>query len=102
MNIVGSKSVSPPISTVNVLTTLSFAINPVINAVEILQSEIPRGSKTGTIKLPNPASKLFEESVTRLSLESKFCKNQITKVATKITVNAFVIKPLAFEYINLE
>ena len=38
-NKTGSFVTSPPSKTVKVLTTLSFAINPVMNAVEILQSE---------------------------------------------------------------
>ena len=39
----GSFDVSPPNNTLNVLTTLSFAINPVINAVDTRQSLIPSG-----------------------------------------------------------
>ena len=81
-----------PISTVKVLTTLSFAINPVINAVDILQSLIPNGLNIGTINSPKWANKLFDESVTKFNLESKCSRNQIIIVATKIIVNALVIK----------
>ena len=95
VNKVGSKSVSPPIKTVNVLTTLSFAIKPVKNAVEILQSQIPSGLKIGTIKFPSIASKLSVEFVTIFNFASNVCKNQMMIVATKMTVNAFVIKSFA-------
>ena len=96
VNKVGSKSVSPPIKTVNVLTTFSFAIKPVKKAVEILQSQIPSGLKIGTIKFPSIASKLSAEFVTIFNFASNVCKNQMMIVATKMTVNAFVIKSLAF------
>ena len=49
----------PPSSTVNVLTTLSFAVNPVINAVEILQSLKPSGLNNGAIHPPSNARRLF-------------------------------------------
>ncbi|CCY63060.1 unknown [Clostridium sp. CAG:967] len=101
VNIAGSISVFPPDKTVSVLTTLSFAINPVINAVEILQSEIPKGLKIGTNRFPKNASKLSAESCTRLSLASKFCKNHIAIVAIKIIVNALVIKSFDFMQISL-
>ena len=94
-NKTGSFVTSPPNKTVKVLTTLSFAINPVINAVEILQSEIPNGLNNGTIEFPSIASKLCAESVTKFNFASKVCKNQIIIVAQKIMVKAFVIKPFA-------
>lgn len=100
VNKVGSKEVSPPNNTVRVLTTLSFAVNPVIKAVEILQSPKPKGVNKGAIKPPIIASKLYLESFTTLSLVSKVCKNQMIIVATKIIVNAFVIKSLALLQIN--
>lgn len=90
----GKFSVSP-IRTVNVLTTLSFAIKPVINAVDILQSLMPKGLNIGTMKFPRVARMLSAESVTRFNLVSKFCKNQIMIVAVKIIVNAFVMKLFA-------
>ena len=52
-------------STLRVLTTLSLAINPVINAVEILQSLSPRGWNTGVNKLQSIASSMSEEYVAR-------------------------------------
>ena len=96
LNNIGSLSVSPPNKTLSVLTTLSFAIKPVMNAVVTLQSSIPRGSNIGTIKLPKSASKLSEESVTKFRRESNVCKNHISIVAQKIIVKAFVTKPFAF------
>ena len=78
------------------LTTLSFAINPVKKAVEILQSQIPRGLKTGTMKFPSSASMLSAEFDTRFNLVSKVCKNQIIIVAQKIIVKAFVTKSFDF------
>ena len=53
VNIPFNACVVPPKSTVNVLTTLSFAVNPVIRAVEIRQSSKPKGANTGAIKPPN-------------------------------------------------
>ena len=90
-----------PSSTVRVLTTLSLAVNPVINDVDILQSPNPNGTNTGAIKLPISASILFDESVTTLNLISKVCKNHIITVATKITVNALVTKSFALSQISL-
>ena len=66
-----------PASTLSVLTTLSLAINPVINAVEILQSLSPSGWNIGVNKLPSIASRLSAEFVTRFSRISNVCKNQI-------------------------
>ena len=92
----GSLSVSPSRSTLNVLTTLSFAINPVIKAVDTLQSTIPRGLNTGTRKFPSRARRLSEEFATRFSLVSKVSKNQMAIVAQKIIVKARVTKSFAF------
>jgi len=83
-----------------VLTTLSLAVNPVISAVEILQSLNPSGAKTGAINPPISARRLSFESVTTLSLTSNVCKNHITIVARNIIVNAFVIKSFAFSHIS--
>ena len=94
-NSIGSLSVSPPINTVRVLTTLSFAMNPVINAVVIRQSLMPRGLNNGTRKFPNIASRLSAVSCTRFSLVSKFCRNQTAIVAQKIIVKALVAKSFA-------
>ena len=49
-----------PVSTVRVLMTLSFAMNPVINAVDIRQSFIPKGAKTGE-KSPPSAARMLPE-----------------------------------------
>ena len=89
-------SVFPPNSTLKVLTTLSLAINPVMNAVEIRQSDIPRGLNIGTNRFPKPASILSAESVTRFKRVSNVCKNQISIVAKKMMVNARVIKSFDF------
>ena len=51
--------VAVPVRTLNVLTTASFAVNPVMSAVETLQSENPSGAKTGAIHLPTNASRLL-------------------------------------------
>ena len=82
------------------LTTASFAVNPVISAVETLQSENPSGAKTGAIHLPTNASRLLPLSATTFNLVSNVCKNQIMIVATKITVNALWIKSFALSHIN--
>ena len=70
-NNVLTASVDPPIRTVSVLTTLSFAVNPVISAVETLQSPNPKGLNIGAIIPPKSARRLFDESETGLSLKSK-------------------------------
>lgn len=74
--------------TESVETTLSFAINPVIKAVDIRQSPNPIGRKIGATTLAAMARILSFESVTTFRWISKVCKNQITRVAIKITVNA--------------
>ena len=96
VNGVSILSIPFPASTVNVLTTLSFAVNPVISAVDILQSFNPSGANKGAIIPPISANRLSAESVTTLSLVSKFCKNHIIIVARNIIVKAFVIKSFAF------
>ena len=58
VNNVDKADVLPPNKTVNVLTTLSFAVKPVINAVEILQSPKPRGINKGDINPPMLANML--------------------------------------------
>ena len=102
VNKVDNAEVFPPNNTVNVLTTLSFAVNPVIKAVDILQSPKPNGINKGEIKPPIIANKLNLESLTTLSLTSNVCINQIIIAATKIIVNAFVIKSLALLQINCQ
>ena len=77
-----------PKRTVNVETTLSLAINPVISAVEIRQSPKPSGAKIGAIKPEITAKMLSSEDETMCKWISNDCINQITMVATKITVNA--------------
>ena len=84
----------------NVDTTLSFAINPVINAVEILQSPNPKGLKIGAISPAITAKILSLESVTTLRCRLKVCKNHMIIVARKITVNAFSKKSFAFSHSN--
>ena len=58
LNSVFSAPVSPPSRTVRVETTLSVAVKPVINAVEMRQSPKPRGLKRGVIRLPTKARRL--------------------------------------------
>ena len=73
-----------------------FAINPVTSAVDIRQSPNPSGAKTGE-RAPAIIAKILSfESVTIFRLVSKLCKNQITIVARKITVNARCRKSRAF------
>lgn len=49
----------PSARTTNVLTTASFADNPVISAAAARQSPKPKGAKTGAMNLPAAASRLF-------------------------------------------
>ena len=63
-----------PVNTVRVLMTLSLAMNPVINAVDIRQSLIPNGAKTGEKSPPSAARMLPAVSVTGLCPRYKaFC-----------------------------
>ena len=87
-----------PNKTDSVDTTLSFAINPVMSAVEIRQSPKPSGQKSGAITPAAIARILSFESVTTFSRMSNVCKNHITIVAIKITVNALWRKSFAFSY----
>ena len=81
--------ISPAKSTSKVDTTLSLAINPLINEVTIRQSPKPKGLKIGTKKPEIHANMLEEESSTKLNCKSKLCKNQTKIVAIKITEKAF-------------
>ena len=92
---------SPPSRRVRVETTLSFAVRPVIRAVEALQSPKPSGANIGANRLPSIASKLFSALSATLSLMSNVCKNHITIDAAKITVNAFWIKSVKIAEIVL-
>lgn len=85
-----------PKRTIIVDTTLSFAINPVIKAVETRQSPKPRGAKTGAINPAITERILSLESLTTFKCRLKLCKNQIAIVARKIMVNAFCKKSFAF------
>lgn len=93
-------SALPPRSTVRVLTTLSFAVKPVISAVDILQSSKPSGRNSGLITEPRIARMLSDESDTGFSLISKLCRNQIIIVATKIIVKALVTKSFVLSQIS--
>ena len=81
-------------------TTLSFAVRPVIRAVDALQSPKPSGANIGANRLPSIASKLFSALSATLSRMSNVCRNHITIDAAKITVNAFWIKSFAFSHIS--
>ena len=94
-----SVSSSPgPNSTVKVDTTLSFAMKPVISAVEIRQSPKPSGMNTGVMIFAAAASMLSFESPTMLKCTSNVCKNQMMMAARKITVNARCKKSFAFSH----
>ena len=87
-----------PSSTSRVLTTDSLAIKPEISAVAHRQSPKPSGLNSTASHCPISASRLSALSVTTLSRVSKLCRNQITTVARKITVNARCKKSLAFSH----
>ena len=73
---------------VRVETTLSFAIKPVISAVDTRQSPKPNGANSGAMPLAIQARMLSCGSAVRLSWKSKFCRNQMMMVARKMTVKA--------------
>ena len=93
-------SVEVPNRTLKVLTTASFAVIPVIRAVETLQSSKPIGLNIGAIVFPIRARRLSELLLTTLNRISKVCKNHIITEATKITVKALCKKSLALSHIN--
>ena len=71
----------PPNSTPSVDATLSLAIKPLISAVQMRQSPIPSGRKSGTRHPAIPARMLSPESLTKFRRKSKLCKNQTAMVA---------------------
>ena len=81
-------------------TTASFAVKPVISAVDMRQSLKPRGAKTGEIIFPIAASILCELSATTFRRVSKLCRNQMMIDAVNITVNALVRKSFALSHIS--
>lgn len=85
-----------PKSTESVDTTLSFAINPVISAVEIFQFPKPSGRNTGAMIPATTARILSLESATTFMCKLNVCRNQMIIVAKKITVNALCKKSFAF------
>lgn len=85
-----------PKSTESVDTTLSFAINPVISAVEIFQFPKPSGRNTGAMIPATTARILSLESATTFMCKLNVCRNQMIIVAKKITVNALCKSPLLF------
>ena len=85
-----------PYRMVRVETTLSLAMKPVISAVDTRQSAKPSGAKRGAMQLATSAKMLSCGSAVKLSCGSKFCKNQMTMVAIKITVKARSKKSRAF------
>ena len=74
---VNASFTAPPNKISRVEITLSFAITPLINEVQILQSPSPSGAKIGTRQFEIIARILSLESATRLKCKSNFCKNQI-------------------------
>ena len=91
-------AVEEPNSTVKVDTTLSFAIKPVMSAVEMRQSPKPSGAKIGAIHPATTAKMLSLESETMLKRRSNVCRNQMMMVATKMTVKARCKKSFAFSH----
>ena len=87
-----------PKSTESVDTTLSFAINPVISAVEIFQFPKPSGRNTGAMIPATTARILSLESATTFMCKLNVCRNQMIIVAKKITVNALCKKSFAFSH----
>ena len=81
-------------------TTLSFAMKPVMSAVDTLQSPNPSGRNMGEIMDAMAASMLSALSATGLSLASNDCRNQITMDAAKIIVKALVAKSFVFSQIS--
>ena len=75
-----SSDIFVPNNTLIVLTTASFAVNPVIREVEILQSPNPNGTNTGAIHLPSIASRLSALFATTLNLVSNDCKCSLYKI----------------------
>ena len=94
-------AVFEPVRTAKVLTTASFALNPVSNAVEARQSPKPSGAKMGAIQRPIPANMLSSPAETGFKRTSKLCKNQMMMVATKITVKARVKKSFALSHSSM-
>ena len=91
-----AKAAEEPNRMVRVETTLSFAIKPVMRAVETRQSPKPSGANSGAIPPASRARMLVCGSDVRRSRRSKFCRNQMTMVAIKMTVNARSRKSRAF------
>ena len=92
------RSTPSPMTCVNVDTTLSFAMKPVMRAVAARQSPKPSGANSGAISPPMPASRLASTSSTTFRRASNVCKNQMTTHAASTTVNAFFTKPFALSH----
>ena len=84
----------------SVLTTFSFAKNPVIRAVTIFQLSRPSGRNIGVNTVLIWASKLWSGLETMFKRASKVFKTQTAMLAINIILNAFLTKLLAFEYIS--
>lgn len=93
---VSTEAIFPLKSTSRVDTTLSFAINPLIRAVQILQSPSPIGLNIGARTPATIARILSAESFTRFKCRSKLCRNQIIIDASRIIENALCRKSLLF------
>ena len=91
-------SATPPKSTSTVLTTLSLARKPPTRAVATRQSLKPRGWNIGATTDAMCPNMLSDWSSTILKLKEKLCKNHITMVAQKMTVNALCKKSRAFSH----
>lgn len=75
-----------PNRTCSVETTVSFAMKPLMRAVQILQSDRPSGANRGEIQLANMARMLSRESCTMFRWVLKLCKNQMIIVAIRIRI----------------
>ena len=94
-------AVVEPISTVMVLTTLSLARKPPTRAVARRQSPKPNGEKTGATTDATLPNMLCDWSSTICILKEKLCRNHITIVAQKMTVNALPRKSFVFSHSSI-
>ena len=76
-----------PVSTDNVDTTLSLAINPLISDVTTRQSPSPNGANTGAINPATEASMLSDESLTILKCQLKYVFGKIAGQLDKSEYN---------------
>ena len=83
-----SVAIEPPVSTLSVLTTLSLARNPPTSEVAMRQSPKPTGENTGATSEAMFPRILSDWSSTSCRCHEKLCRNQMARVARKMTVKA--------------